>query len=441
MDERFSLNDIARILSEKTGIELPGAGKFIDELISLINEGIRQDRLVKVRGLGVFKVLLVKERESIHVSTGERIVIPEHHKLAFIPEKEMKLLVNKPFSAFGAELISSRPLPEGGGQDEETTYLSPSPVIKETKIETPPPVEAPHPEQPKASAQQDDTVLLHIHAAEEDQTKDDTVLVPPPPPGKAETADALPERTENEDTTLVTPIRTVAAAPPPPPLPLVIKDDTVVIPKTEPPQEQEIQKTTPRKKKKPLWPLYVTLIVLLLILCGCIWFFLSDASLPFFSNNRSMAGSEVPFFMPGDTLPAPDTTVVNPPTTPDTTATPIPPPSPEKPRPSNPAPSKPTTPPATSNSKVIAKVKMTAGQRLTLLALDYYGNKIFWVYIYEYNKSKIGSNPNVIPIGMELSIPAKSVYGIDANNAASVEKARQHQTEIMSGLQQSYSYY
>jgi hypothetical protein len=76
---------------------------------------------------------------------------------------------------------------------------------------------------------------------------------------------------------------------------------------------------------------------------------------------------------------------------------------------------------------------MKAGNRLTLLAEKYYGNKIFWVYIYDYNKAKIGSNPNVVPVGLEVMVPAKDVYGINANDAASVEKARAMQAKLMGG--------
>jgi nucleoid DNA-binding protein len=499
MDERFSLYDIARILSEKTGIEQPGTEKFIDELISIINEGVRQDGVVKVRGLGVFKVLLLKERESVHVSTGERIVIPEHHKLAFIPEKELKILVNKPFSAFEAELISN-PSPEGSlvtdvryentesanvqtppnepdVPNEETTYLPPSPADRESEFETPPPAEELQPEQIKP---EDETVLIQNHPAEETPAEENTVLLPPPPREdaqpqenttlitehlhEAETATTLQEATKDDETSLVIPIR--PEAPPPPPL---VKDETVVAPPKDLPWPWDDDETpepptppTPKKKKKPLWPLYVILIVLLLIFCGCIWYLVSDRTLSFFNHNPDMVVSGESFALPGDSIAiregqekaksaipsdstslSPDTTAVKPSTPASTTKT-IPSSPAEKKSTGKPATSKPTAPttsPAASNSKVIAKVKMTAGQRLTLLALEYYGNKMFWVYIYEYNKSKIGSNPNVIPVGMELSIPAKNVYGIDANNAASVEKARQLQAEIVSRLQQSYSYY
>lgn len=71
---------------------------------------------------------------------------------------------------------------------------------------------------------------------------------------------------------------------------------------------------------------------------------------------------------------------------------------------------------------VIATVKIQTGSRLTLLALEHYGHKAFWVYIYEYNKDVI-KNPNNIPMGTEISIPNLTLYGVDSTDEASIEKA------------------
>jgi len=85
------------------------------------------------------------------------------------------------------------------------------------------------------------------------------------------------------------------------------------------------------------------------------------------------------------------------------------------------------------DNNVLARVKVEVGQRLTLIAEKYYGNKVFWVYIYEYNKAKIGSNPSRILPGIELMIPAKVLYGIDENSAASIEKATLMQGQLLGG--------
>ncbi|MDR2119413.1 MAG: HU family DNA-binding protein, partial [Tannerella sp.] len=153
MDERFSLYNIAEMLSEKTGIEQQDAEKFLDELIAVLNERIRSDHQVQVRGLGVFKIILVKERESVHVNTGERIVISEHHKLTFIPEKELKEMVNKPFSMFSPEQLPDRPSSESSlvtdmhyedSESEEDTVTQPS-QDEETSLIAPPSGVAPSP--------------------------------------------------------------------------------------------------------------------------------------------------------------------------------------------------------------------------------------------------------------------------------------------------------
>jgi hypothetical protein len=69
------------------------------------------------------------------------------------------------------------------------------------------------------------------------------------------------------------------------------------------------------------------------------------------------------------------------------------------------------------------KIQLPADKTLRLIALEKFGNREFWVYIYYKNKKKI-KNPNIVPVGIELIIPDKSEYGIDASNPQSVAKAK-----------------
>ena len=82
--------------------------------------------------------------------------------------------------------------------------------------------------------------------------------------------------------------------------------------------------------------------------------------------------------------------------------------------------------------EVLAKVKIETGSRLTLISLEYYGSKIFWVYLYDYNKAAI-KDPNNIPVGTEILVPAPRLYGIDKHSRASIDKAAARQTEILAG--------
>ena len=82
--------------------------------------------------------------------------------------------------------------------------------------------------------------------------------------------------------------------------------------------------------------------------------------------------------------------------------------------------------------KPAAPVKDTIRQGYVMpnMAKKFYGNKDFWVYIYEENKANI-ANPNNLPPGKVLVIPPAEKYGIDANNPESLKKARAKAAEIL----------
>ena len=83
-------------------------------------------------------------------------------------------------------------------------------------------------------------------------------------------------------------------------------------------------------------------------------------------------------------------------------------------------------------SNVLDSVTIEPGSRLTLIALKYYGSKLYWVYIYEFNKAEI-KDPNNIPVGTRIAVPVPGLYGIDRNNQASLKKAAELQTQILNG--------
>ena len=100
------LTSIVNFLVQKHGLPIGEAEHFVVGIISTLNEGLRLDKLVKVKGFGTFKVVDVKERESVDVNTGERIVIEGRSKIAFTPDSVMKDLVNKPFSQFETVVLN-----------------------------------------------------------------------------------------------------------------------------------------------------------------------------------------------------------------------------------------------------------------------------------------------------------------------------------------------
>lgn len=103
---KVSLSDLAQRLAEKSGISLQDAELFIRKMFDVANEGLQSDKLVKMKWLGTFKVMAVKDRESVDVNTGERIIIEGRDKISFTPDNILKEIVNKPFAQFETVVVN-----------------------------------------------------------------------------------------------------------------------------------------------------------------------------------------------------------------------------------------------------------------------------------------------------------------------------------------------
>ena len=123
---RCTIQEIAKVLVTKNGLEQRDASRFATEMFAVIHEQLAQNDQVKVKGLGTFKVITVEARESVSVRTGDRVLIGEHSKITFTPDTTMKELVNKPFSQFETVVLNDNvefaDLIDGE-EDESLRYL------------------------------------------------------------------------------------------------------------------------------------------------------------------------------------------------------------------------------------------------------------------------------------------------------------------------------
>ena len=103
---RLTIQEIAKVLIVKNGLEQSEANRFATELFAIIQERLEKNDQVKVKGLGTWKVITVEARESVSVRTGDRVMIDEHSKITFTPDATMKELVNKPFSQFETVVLN-----------------------------------------------------------------------------------------------------------------------------------------------------------------------------------------------------------------------------------------------------------------------------------------------------------------------------------------------
>lgn len=382
MNNRLTIQDLAGLLAEYTGKDKNSSERFLREFIAVVSEGVYTDKLVKVKGIGTFKIIPVEKRESIHVNTGERFVIPEHYKFSFLPDKELRELVNKPFSFF-----ETTELRENVDFTDMDVVLD-EPDIKETEDES---IEEMIPEEKHLP--EEEPVVFSEEGSAVPPEEDPVVFSEEEPAGQPED--------EGMDT-----------------LEPVVDEHSDSSGPDSPSEEVETGPDAERKKPRTKRIAVVSMFVFLLMLFN-IGLYLNRAY--FFKKGKEPLRIDT-VFPKGETVATeavPDTTIVfanedSSQTVGETTV------------------ENPEVEPEAVSPKVIARVKIEPGSRLTLISLKYYGSKLFWVYLYEYNRAVI-TDPNNVPIGTVIEVPAPEMYGIDRRDRSSIEKAAARQTEILSG--------
>lgn len=103
---RSSLSILVRVLAEKNNMTISEAETFIKQMFEVANSVMQADKQLKIRWLGTFKVMSVKDRESVDVNTGERIIIGGRDKITFTPDNILKEIVNKPFAQFETVVVN-----------------------------------------------------------------------------------------------------------------------------------------------------------------------------------------------------------------------------------------------------------------------------------------------------------------------------------------------
>ena len=404
MNSRLTIQDLAALLAERTGKDRNSAEQFLREFIAIVSQGVFTDKIAKVKGLGTFKVVLVEKRESIHVNTGERFLIPAHYKFSFLPDKELRELVNKPFSFFETTELN---------ENVDFTDLDVSADVeeKETEDESVEEVIPENEEEQVVESLQsteevpEDTEKEELPEEVEQEESASEEVVPEEVPNAPDIEEYAPEETVDQ--------QDISEEEP--------KEDPRQIPSANDFSDTDYQ-FEDEEPSSSLW-------VRGLVIAGIVAIVVAGST--FLYLNRSFfLGPEIPTpVLTGRSLPdqataAVDTlheveaeTDVEIEEIKDTVIT----------EPSVTTPEVPAKAP-----EVLAKVKIETGSRLTLISLEYYGSKIFWVYLYDYNKAAI-KDPNNIPVGTEILVPDPSLYGIDKYSRASIDKAAARQTEILSG--------
>lgn len=100
------IKDLSQELVDKFELDKKQANSFVEKMFSVLQDGLQDEKIVKIKGLGTFKVISVQSRKSIDVNTGEPILIDGRDKISFTPDSDMRDYVNRPFAQFETVAIN-----------------------------------------------------------------------------------------------------------------------------------------------------------------------------------------------------------------------------------------------------------------------------------------------------------------------------------------------
>ena len=369
----------------------------MDELVKQIMEGLRTDKVVRISGLGSFKLQAVAARKSVNVATGEDIVIPGYEKVTFVPESGVKELFLNLKETTEEKPEPATPLQKLGAQADEIVGLladlgqAPKKVDEPAIPQTPETPEIPEtPEKPDPKVEPEPIVA--------------------PEPVKA------PEPVAPVVTPVVEPVVAPVVAPEP--------VAPVVTPVVEPVKEPE-KEPVKEPEKEPEKPKYhflrdtlITLTILLLLLAGAFYFFRQELTKWVDSLREKM---QTPVEQVAEPVVTDTTAVVDIPQEPDTIATdtiaveevhaeeavieevPVVEEQKEEPVKAEEVKAAPEEP-QYKEGDVIATVRLRKGEDLSKIARRYYGHGDLWVFIYQFNEDHLG-DPDNVAIGSRINVP------------------------------------
>ena len=465
MNERLTIQDLTDLLAAKHSMTKKDAEAFVKEFFLLIEQALENEKAVKIKGLGTFKLIDVDSRKSVNVNTGERFQIKGHTKVSFSPDANLRDTINKPFAHFetvvlnentiledtpiedteeeeaGEEASAQTVLNEMGDNSETTAIeenegtdnLSEEEPIQEEQIASRPLVEESIEElaiteesaivqelTEQTSPKEPEEIITETNIEEKvEQLEDEEV------PEEEVTIDEQQPASIEEEKEKITAEKIIEQellkANLQPVTPIVPPAEKETIKPVQPKQISQpvSKKTAPVKEKSPV-PYLIAVIVVVLLLCGGVILFIYYPDLFSSSSDKNALDMPPVTTQPvqpeaqlSDTIAHKDTTKIITPDVSKVATTTQPVAKKEEAIPVKAEPQTVTQQPATSAYLDSASYKITGtktkytikeGETLTRVSLRFYGTKAMWPYIVKHNP-KVIKNPNNVPYGTTIEIP------------------------------------
>jgi nucleoid DNA-binding protein len=391
-ENKLSWTELRHALSVRAGVSEKEANLFLNALNTQLIEGLKQDKQVKINGLGMFRLQAVAPRKSVDVTTGREIIIEGYNKIAFVPEAGVKELVEK------AGVL---------GTTAQALSLNDDPIQK-------------------LGAQADEIVGI---LGELGQSPDAASAEPEPAVEEPQPVVEEPQPVVEEPQPVVEEPQPVVEEP----QPFVIPNVQVNVHMTEEPKEPQPEK--PKKRYHFVRDTLICVIILLLLLLIGYFFFRNQIGGWIEQWMQPQAQTEqVEPAVPTDSINAESEE-------PETTEEPA-------------ADTEALTDeqileefmqisadgdenwrdnPANSYPQLITVENMHEGSRLAWMAKRFYGAKIYWPYLYDANKDRI-SDPNNIDTGTPIRVPKLTKAQLDTTNQATLSTLERLRREAESAM-------
>ena len=441
-EEKITIVDLRKAIAKQTQTEEAQVGAFLNQLIATIKEGLQKDKIVRISGLGTFKLQWVEPRKSVNISTGEPILIEGYQKLSFTPEQNVKERINEPYAdlepvilddngnVIEGQMPKSDPMQKFDEQALEIKDLladlgadltNEEPAETETKVDEPIVESNEESAIEESDAESKEEPIVEIPDAE---SKEEPIAEVPDAESKEEPIVEVSDAESKEE-----PIAEVSDAEskeePIAEEPKVEKIETPV----DFPKVSEVNGETKEKEEKKEKPfrgwlvacITVLSLIILLFICGLFlqnkieeWADMLNGQM---NAEQAMVDNEA---TPQDeALSATANAAVFADESSDSVAN-----TADEAVGNGDSSALAETPKALPQTdfykeriytEFIGFETVREGSRLTWIAKKFYDNKELWVFIYEANKDKI-KNPSTVTVGTQLKIPALPDELFDPNN-------------------------
>lgn len=125
MSEKVTFQELVESISGETDRSKQFTHDFLKGLVSVIHEGLEEDRKVNLAGFGKFDLREMDEREGYNPQTGEKMTISAHNRVVFTPYKQLREQVNAPYAGLESELLEEAE-EEKGSQDSTIVEYTPA---------------------------------------------------------------------------------------------------------------------------------------------------------------------------------------------------------------------------------------------------------------------------------------------------------------------------